>query len=141
MENTERQFIRHPTAIPLLFNVGDRTEIIQTTDVGDGGLCFMSQHRINVGEHIHITIPICNPEFEAHGIVRWCKHNDNQFLIGVAFQQKSVIFAIRMVEQVCHIKNYRKKILSETGVELTDEQAAKEWIAHYADEFPQLLRE
>lgn len=109
MENTERQFIRHPTAIPLLFKVGDRTETIQAKDVGDGGLCFISQHSINVGEHIHITIPICDPEFEAHGIVRWCKHNGNRYLIGVASQQKSVIFAIRMVEQVCHIKNYRKK--------------------------------
>ncbi len=141
MKKTERQFIRHPTAVPLLFNVGDSTEKIQVKDVGDGGLCFISQHSINAGEHIHITIPIIDLEFDAHGIVRWCKHNGNQFLIGVAFQQESVIFAIRMVEQVCHIENYRKKILAETGTKLTSEQAAKEWIAHYAKEFPRLLSE
>ena len=139
MENTERQFIRHPAAVPLLFNVGDKTEKIQVKDVGDGGLCFISHHRINAGKQIHISIPIYDHEFEAHGIVRWCKHNGNQFLIGVAFQQESVIFAIRMVEQICHIENYRKKILAETGTELTSDQAAKEWIAHYADEFPRLL--
>jgi hypothetical protein len=44
-----------------------------------------------------------------------------------------------MVEQVCHIENYRKKILAETGTVLTSEQAAKEWIFHYAKEFPRLL--
>tara|TARA_R110002050_G_scaffold57423_5_gene129289 strand:- start:211519 stop:211944 length:426 start_codon:yes stop_codon:yes gene_type:complete len=139
MENTERQFIRHPTTVPILFNVGDGPETIETKDVGDGGLCFVSQYRIGTGEHIHITIPICTPKFEAHGIVRWCKQNGNAFLIGVAFQQESVIFALRMVEQVCHIENYRKKILAESGIELTSEQAANEWISHYANEFPQLL--
>jgi len=139
MENIERQFIRHPTAVPILFNVGNKAETITAKDIGDGGLCFVSQHSIKAGEPIDITIPICHPEFHAHGIVRWCKHNGNTFLIGVAFQQESVVFAIRMVEQICHIKNYRKKILAETGVALTDEQAAKEWISHYANEFPQLL--
>jgi hypothetical protein len=139
MGNTERQFIRHPTAVPLLFNVSNSTEKIQVKDVGDGGLCFMSHHSIDAGEHIHIAISICDHEFDAHGIVRWCKHSGNQFLIGVAFQQESVIFAIRMVEQVCHIENYRKKILAETGTELTSEQAAKEWISYYANEFPRLL--
>lgn len=141
MGNTERQFIRHPTTIPLLFNLGDKAETIQAKDIGDGGLCFLSHHPINTGEYIHITIPICHPEFEANGIVRWCKHNENAFLIGVAFQQESVAFAIRMVEQVCHIKNYRNKILTETGIELTDEQAAKAWISMHANEFPQLLNE
>jgi len=139
MKNTERQFIRHPTAVPLLFNVGDKIETIEAKDVGDGGLCFISQYSINVGQHIHITIPICKPEFEAHGIVRWCKHSGNRFLIGVTFQQESAIFAIRMVEQVCHIESYRNKIFADTGIELTSEQAASQWIYHYANEFPQLL--
>lgn len=132
----KRQFIRHPTAVPILFHVEDKTETIQAKDVGDGGLCFISQQQITTGTAIHITIPICQPEFEAHGIVRWCQHNGNRFLIGVAFQQESVFFAIRMVEQVCHIENYRKKILAEQGLELTSEQAARQWIDHHAGEFP-----
>lgn len=139
MKKNERQFIRHPTVVPLLFNLDDRTEKIQVKDVGDGGLCFISNHSIDPDEHIHITIPLSNHEFEAHGIVRWCKHHGDAYLIGVAFQQESVIYAIRMVEQVCHIENYREKILAETGTELTSEQAAKEWIAHYAKEFPRIL--
>lgn len=139
MDIIERQFIRHPTAVPILFNLGAKTETIQAKDVGDGGLCFISQQQINAGVPIHITIPICQPEFEANGIVRWCKHNGNSFLIGVAFQQESVFFAIRMVEQVCHIENYRKQILAEKGLNLTSEQAARQWIDHYASEFPTLL--
>jgi len=139
MGNTERQFIRHPTAVPLLFNLDDRTEQIQVKDVGNGGLCFTCHHSIDAGEHIHITISISDHEFDAHGIVRWCEKNGNDFLIGVAFQQESVIFAVRMIEQVCHIENYRKKILAETGTILTTEQAAREWIAHYAQAFPSLF--
>lgn len=138
MDNIERQYIRHPTTIPILFNVGDKIETIRAKDVGDGGLCFISHHRVHVGRHIHITIPICTPRFEAHGIVRWCKQTGSSFLIGVAFQQESVFFAIRMVEQVCHIENYRKTILAETGVKLSSDQAARQWISHYANEFPTL---
>tara|TARA_R110002049_G_scaffold29552_2_gene100401 strand:+ start:818 stop:1243 length:426 start_codon:yes stop_codon:yes gene_type:complete len=141
MENTVRQYIRHPTAIPILFNLENKIEKIQAKDIGDGGLCFISRYSIQAGKHIHITIPICHPEFEANGIVRWCKHYGNRFLIGVAFQNESVIFSIRMVEQICHIENYRKKILAETGIDLTSDQAAKEWISHYAKEFPKLLNE
>lgn len=136
MNNIKREYIRHPAAVPILFNVDDKTEAIETHDIGDGGLCFVSHHSINTGTHIQITIPMCSPEFKANGIVRWCKHNDNTFLIGVAFQQESVFFSIRMVEQVCHIENYRKKVMDETGVELSTEQAAREWIGHYASEFP-----
>tara|TARA_R110001583_G_scaffold60577_1_gene179818 strand:+ start:400 stop:816 length:417 start_codon:yes stop_codon:yes gene_type:complete len=138
MDIRERQFIRHPTAVPILFNLGDKIETIQAKDIGDGGLSFISPHPINVGQHIHLTIPIFKPEFKAHGVVRWCSQSANRFLIGVAFQQESVIFAIRMVEQVCHIENYRKKKLAETGIKLTSDQAAREWISNYANKFPRL---
>lgn len=136
MNKIKRQYIRHPAAIPIVFNINDKTAAIQTQDIGDGGLCFISHQSINAGVHIKISIPMCNPQFEANGIVRWCKHNGDMFLIGVAFQQESVLFAIRMVEQVCHIEHYRKKILADSGIKLSTEQAAREWIEHYASEFP-----
>ncbi|MFW5450957.1 MAG: PilZ domain-containing protein [Methylophagaceae bacterium] len=138
MVSLDRQFIRHPTDIPLEFNVGNSVEKLQIKDVAEGGLCFVSQDNIDTGEIIHIVIPICDPKFDADGVVRWCKKDGTAFLVGVAFQQESVTFAVRMVEQLCHIEKYRQKIKAEQGIELSSEQAAMEWIRKYAHKFPSI---
>jgi len=138
MLTTSRQFIRHPTSIPIEFNLAGSAEKILVKDVGTGGLCFASSHHIDAGEQIQIIIAICNPEFDAKGIVRWCKEDDSGFLVGVAFQQESVIYAVRMVEQVCHIESYRSQVKTDSGVELTSEEAAMKWISEHAQDFPQL---
>jgi hypothetical protein len=41
-----------------------------------------------------------------------------------------------MVEQVCHIENYKKEIYRAEGRLLSSEQAAMEWIIRYASRFP-----
>jgi len=140
MSDAKRQFIRHPTDIPIEFSVSDEIEKINVKDIGAGGLCFASNCSIKIGQQIHILIPICNPEFDASGIVRWCKKDGPNYLIGVSFQQEEVIFAIRMVEQICHIEDYRSHVKNEQGIELSSEQAAKQWITEYADTFTQIYR-
>lgn len=138
MSDSKRQFIRHPTDIPIEFSVRDETEKINVKDIGVGGLCFASKHSINTGQQLHILIPVCNPEFDASGVVCWCKQDGSNYLIGVSFQQEEVTFAVRMVEQICHIEDYRSQVKSEQGIELSSEQAAMQWISKYADKFPQI---
>ena len=41
-----------------------------------------------------------------------------------------------MIEQVCYIENYRRKVKEEQGRELDSKQAAMEWIARNASDFP-----
>jgi hypothetical protein len=41
-----------------------------------------------------------------------------------------------MVEQVCHIEQYKRSAKDNEGRELTSEQAATEWIARHAADFP-----
>jgi len=140
MSDSKRQFIRHPTDIPIEFSVSDEVEKINVKDIGAGGLCFASDRSINTGQQIHIFIPICSPKFDASGIVRWCKQYGPNYLIGVSFQQEEVLFAIRMVEQICHIEDYRSHVKDEQGIELSSEQAATEWITEYAHKFPPIYR-
>jgi hypothetical protein len=45
-------------------------------------------------------------------------------------------FALRMVEQLCHIEQYRLEILQRDGRWLTSEAAAAEWINRFAGQFP-----
>jgi hypothetical protein len=136
MIEEQRQFIRHPSSIPIKFKLrgGEQTEPMQ--DVGNGGLCFKASQSIAAGETIQIQIAACQPAFAAEGIVRWCRQEGQQFLVGVVFKDKAVRFALRMVEQICHIENYRHQVLASTGVDLSSEQAASEWIHKYAARFP-----
>lgn len=138
MDIDSRQYIRHPMAIPIHVASESVQEYQhhQIKDVSEGGLCFSCANHFNMGDKVQITISICHPDFDAEGIVRWCKQNENDYLIGIVFLEKDVFFAMRMVEQVCHIENYRQEMFKQTGIEMSTEDAAMEWIKKYASEFP-----
>ena len=47
-------------------------------------------------------------------------------------------FAVRMIEQVCHIEQYRQQVSKKEGRELSRDGAALEWITQHAALFPEL---
>ena len=138
MIDSTRRFIRHPTSIPLDFSVDKTQNSTRMKDVGAGGLCFISKNPIDKNTPIHITIPIFEPKFVTNGIVRWCHQEGSSFLIGIAFQKESATFEIPLIEQICHIENYRKQKNTKEGLNITSEEAAIEWIEKYAASFPKI---
>ncbi|OUR72153.1 hypothetical protein A9Q78_07545 [Methylophaga sp. 41_12_T18] len=140
MDSESRQYIRHPIAIPLHVssNKVQAYQQNQVKDLSHGGLCFACEHHHAAGETVKITISVCHPEFHAEGIVRWCKNIEDNYLIGIVFLEKDVLFAMRMVEQVCYIEDYRQQQSVLTGVEMSSEKAALEWLPKYASQFPKL---
>ena len=143
-----RQFIRHPSDIPIAYSVGEIpitppvsngnefSTSSRLRDVGYGGLCFNTDCVLHEGMLIHIEIPIGNPPYEADGQVSWCLSEGDHFAVGVEFSEASTHYSMRMVEQICHIEHYRAAVLAKEGRQLNSEQAAFEWIAKYAAEFP-----
>lgn len=131
-----RQFIRHPSSIPIRFRLGQRRHIQTARDISQGGLCFTSEQPVRTGEEIQVEITSCEPGFSAEGIVRWCRREGEKYLIGVGFKDRAVRYAMRMVEQVCHIEAYRQQLEASTGQKLDSEQAALRWIAENAASFP-----
>ncbi len=131
-----RQYIRHPFDVTIRYTVGDtmgtREEL---RNISEGGLCFRSPNPIAAGSRIHIEIPIEGEPFTADGIVMWCRKQEN-YEIGVRFDEATQDFSLRMVEQICHIKHYQKEVLIKEGRHLSNEQAALEWISKYARFFP-----
>jgi PilZ domain. len=105
-------------------------------DVSHGGLCFSADCPVRKGTQIHIEIAIENPPYEADGVVAWCRPEGDHFAVGVQFNEPSTQFSVRMVEQVCHIEHYRTLVRQEEGRHLSSEEAAEEWVAKYAAEFP-----
>ena len=136
-----RQYIRHPIDIPIEFILDTAVEPKKKhpflKNVSQGGLCFISNSKIDIGNGIQIVIPLCQPTFKASGIVAWCQAtNGGRFDIGIEFHDESIHFALRMVEQLCHIEQYKLEMLKEEGRELSNEEAAAEWISKYAGQFP-----
>ena len=58
------------------------------------------------------------------------------FRVGVVFENQNSEHHLRMVEQVCHIEYYRKQQAEDRGRKLSSEEAAQEWVALYAADFP-----
>ena len=133
-----RHYIRHPTDIPLEYHLVDVVthEKDYLKDISEGGLSFQSAVCIDTGAKIHIRIPLREPVFETEGIVIWCRKSDNQYEVGMQFVDPSSEYRVRMVEQVAHIEHYKAEVLKNEGRHLTGAEAAKEWIAKYARDFP-----
>ncbi len=135
MINERRAFLRHPASAPIQIFPQQQVNHMPMTDISHGGLAFKSNVFLEEGKILKICIPHVDPPFEASCIVRWRRKldDDNVFEIGVMFLDEQTRFRLRMVEQVCHIMQYRQQ-LQEQGRELSFQQAASEWIdAHAAD--------
>lgn len=136
-----RQYIRHPSSIPLeycVINTPRQYEMDFINNVSQGGLSFHSTRYIEADQWVHLYIPINENYFESDAQVCWCKPSKgNTYDVGVVFPNKQEAFSARMVEQVCHIEEYRKAVKKEEGRDLNSDQAAAEWIEKYAEHFPE----
>jgi Tfp pilus assembly protein PilZ len=146
-----RRFVRHPAEIPIELEERGRyasnitaanddkqdstrsSSVLQNLSIG--GLRCEVDRSIAIGTSIQIRIPLVNPDYTGQGVVVWCRPHNQRYEIGIEFDREEEAFKSRMVEQVCLIEQYRKRIRAAEGRELDGEQAAREWISRYAGEF------
>jgi len=134
-----RKYIRHPSSVPIHVNVIESSGVPATSsakNVSRGGLSFESDIPLSKGTRLDIEIPIDHPPFSARAIVVWSSIEEAHFNIGVEFEDEALIHSVRMVEQVCYIEHYRKFVAESEGRLLSSEDAAQEWVALYAADFP-----
>lgn len=120
--------------------VDDETETSDQTitNVGLGGLALLSSQPIDVLQRVRVSIPVLEQENELIGNVVWCEKTDRGYEIGIEFEKSRDTYRLRMIEQICHIEHYRNEAKRLEGRELTSQQAAEEWIARFAEDFPEL---
>lgn len=136
-----RQFIRHPVDLPVEIGTegGARAAAAQAHDISAGGLAVQWTREVAPGAHIRISIPCVQPAFEARARVAWCHPREgDRYELGVTFLDAGDAFLARMVEQVCHIEDYRKSLLRTEGRHISAEEAAMEWIDRFANQFPDI---
>lgn len=134
--NERRQFIRHPIDAPIQISPQSERALnhISIADIGGGGIAFYSNVLFQNGSVLSVKIPHVRPPFEALCVVCWQRERGNEFEVGVRFLDEDSQFRVRMVEQVCHIEDYRRKAVEE-GRPLSSEEAATEWIGLFAANF------
>ena len=133
-----RNFIRHPSNIPIDFQLEEiATEGSENLkNFSFGGLSFSSKSMLSVGTIISIKIPLVQPVFQAVGRVSWVRPENNHFEVGIEFLDKDDMFRTRMVEQICHIEEYRQEVQKKEGRQMSSKDAAQEWIQKFAPQFP-----
>lgn len=139
-EVAERRYIRHPSDMPIRYCVdtGVPQQREHLRNVSEGGLCFHSGMELPIGHMVHLQIPVFGEQYEGDAVVVWCHQMGDEYEIGVRFRKASDLFAVRMVEQICYIESYRQTVEEVEGRRLTSEEAAEEWIARFASDFPGL---
>lgn len=139
---TIRKYIRHPSDVPIqivLDRVDDDDDGEETlTNISLGGLSFVSTQALDVLQKVRVCIPLIKQDNFLEGRVIWCEKARNGYEVGLEFDSSKEVFRLRMIEQICHIEHYRNEVQRIEGRELSTEEAAKEWISQYAEDFPAL---
>jgi hypothetical protein len=115
----------------------DETDLT-ITNVGLGGLAFLSSRPFEVLQRVTVTIPVLDQENQLTGNVVWCEKSDRGYEIGIEFEKSRDNYRLRMIEQICHIEHYRREVERVEGRKLDSHEAAQEWISAYAKDFPEL---
>ncbi|GAB4350920.1 MAG: hypothetical protein Kow006_14280 [Gammaproteobacteria bacterium] len=101
-------------------------------------LRFQSQRPVAAGVWLELIIPVAGESCTVTGEVVDHQSTDEGYRIAVCITQRNSSFKLRMVEQLCHIAHYRASRIRQGGCELSEEQAAEEWILRHAASFPSL---
>lgn len=133
-----RKFIRHPSSIPVQIReieTGNAT-VSSLVNVSYGGLALHYDGHVQPGTEVELSIIAIDPRIRLRGIVMWCRAHSGGYELGLMFQNDNDVFRLRMVEQLCHIEDYRREEECRQGRSISSEEAAAEWIEKFAGTFP-----
>jgi hypothetical protein len=139
MSEEKRQYIRHPSDIPIIYEPVNKEGLQKKEclrNISVGGLSFRTDHHLETETFLEITIDLVRPVFKGKAVVVWCRQHEEHYDVGVQFVDENTSARARIVEQVCHIEQYKHDILEREGRRLLGEEAAVEWIRKHAEDFP-----
>jgi hypothetical protein len=137
---SNRKFIRHPSELPLSYHRAKCTHIesIPRFENDLVGLSFESNEPVEPGAILDVTVRAYNEDHTFQGQVVRILYLGNRYEIGLCFNSESSAFRVRMIEQICHIETYRRRLCEIEGCSIDIDRAAKEWIENYSAQFPKL---
>ena len=135
-----RKFLRHPSDMPVELVLRRQSCIPRQrlNNISLGGVACKSSRGFRRGTSVELRIPLLGDQARYPGVVTWCRRQESDYLVGIAFIDEDTLFRARMVEQVCQIQHYRQQLEHESGQPVAIEQCAQDWIARHAATFPDL---
>ncbi|WP_299177912.1 PilZ domain-containing protein [uncultured Neptuniibacter sp.] len=130
----KKVFIRHPEEFPIELRPQDSH--MNPHHSSSLQLVCHSDIPFESGDNITIKIPSIASNLEVLGTIQSCEGTHNGYELGIAFTNIDALMRIRILEQLCYIQRYRKHVHEFEGRELSDQDAALEWIGKYAHLFP-----
>lgn len=137
-----REFFRHPTRVPIECRVEGHDDFHPhgMKDVSHGGIAFVSDRPYELGDIVELRYPTLTHPEVVRGTIVWTmaaeRDGADTYINGLSFRDASHHFHGRIVEQLAQIEAYRLKQRQERNRELTEGEAAAEWIAANAADFP-----
>ena len=137
-----RQYFRHPISVPIRLRVAayDRSFNSNSSDISLGGLNFSWSKKLPKGTVLDLTIPVKEKSFEVKARVVFSKEDKKtaRYHTGVSFTDFPSAFKAKLAEEVLQILEFRKSLSRELGHEISEEEAASQWVAQFADRFPSI---
>ncbi len=137
-----RRHVRQVTGIPIEITLDYRHTHYaaeeSVSNISAGGLCFVASDRLDPGETVQVRIPILDRDNQIDGRVVWCNKTDRGFEVGLEFDDPDRVERMKVIEHISQIESYRREVEQIDGLQLTGEQAAREWVKRYAGEFSAL---
>lgn len=129
--------IQHPDEFPIEFHPNHRDPIPTCDKQGLQLLC-RSQQAYQQGLVLDISVPSISQQAPVTSIVERCIRDEanRRYELSLCFPCSDTQMRIRMLEQLCYIQRYRQHILVNEERQLDEQDAALEWIKHYAHLFP-----
>ena len=139
-----RKYYRHPISSPIkLRAASNKQEAIrtETSEISLGGLSFVWSNRLERGALVDLSIPIKNKLFEIRGRVTYSVEDgpSGKFRTGILFMDSPSAFRAKLAEEALEILRYRREILTESGEDVSEEEAARRWIQKFAKDFPDFV--
>lgn len=136
-----QSFIHHPAEVPVKLVISDsQFPLLSIDESASTGVYIHTSTQYPVNSCVEVEINVQTPAFFAKGYI--CSSEPLKdgigYETGVVFDCPKTAFAVRMIEQVCYIEQYRQQVSVTEGRELTIDSAATEWITQHAASFPEL---
>lgn len=104
-------------------------------------MCFIAGRFLPVGTKLSLRIPVGDQMFKVNGQVAYCasSRESGRFRTGVAFLDAENAFRAKLAEEILQINEYQRRISRALGRDVSEEEAAREWIQKHARNFSHLF--
>jgi len=139
-----RRFYRHPIRCPIQVREAavDQAERLESVNISEGGLCFFCEHSLKPQTSVEVDIPIREKFFHIRARVVYSREDSQKslFMTGVTFEDTDSLFKAKLAEEILAIEQFRESMARLEGREISEEEAARHWIAKYAKKFGDLFK-